>query len=49
MTGKPNMYINPNAPTWLKKMLPEELFPHANKVSRAEMQAKIEKLSQRAR
>jgi hypothetical protein len=38
---KPNVYVNPNAPQWLKDML-NEIMPDANKVTMEEMQRKIE-------
>jgi hypothetical protein len=39
--GKPNVYVNPNAPDYLKRIL-GEVVPDANVVSSEEMQAKIE-------
>jgi hypothetical protein len=42
MTTKPNIYIDPNAPTWLKRMLLEEIFRSASIVSHEEMQATID-------
>jgi hypothetical protein len=36
-----NVYVNTNAPQWLKDML-NELMPNANKVSAEEMQQKID-------
>jgi hypothetical protein len=36
-----NVYVNPNAPQWLKDMF-SELMPDANKVNWEEMQQKID-------
>lgn len=38
--NKPNIYIGPNAPTYLRDML-EEIFPDAKAVSGEEMDKKI--------
>jgi hypothetical protein len=42
-TDKPNVYINPKAPTWLKRMLLEQVFRDANVVSAEKLQAKLDK------
>jgi hypothetical protein len=42
-TDKPNVYINPKAPTWLKRMLLEQVFRDANVVSAEKIRAKLDK------
>jgi hypothetical protein len=37
------VYINPKAPTWLKRMLLEQVFRDAHVVSAEKMQAKLDK------
>jgi hypothetical protein len=40
MTNTPDIYLNPTAPDWLKKMLREE-FPNANEMSAEEIMGSV--------
>jgi hypothetical protein len=50
-TAKRNIYINPNAPTWLKSMLLERMFRNAIRdgamkvLSAGEMQAPLDEIT----
>jgi hypothetical protein len=46
--AKPNLYISPNAPPWLKKML-RDVFSDANKLSREQMDVTLGKQVKLAR